>query len=199
MSKKALLIVDVQNDFCPGGALAVPHGDEVIKPLNKVVDYAKRNGWLILASRDWHPAVTKHFKNYGGIWPVHCVHYTPGAKFHSELIACEAVIVSKGTQQIEDGYSAFDGRTDSISFGGWKLAAFLEINDVSELYIGGLATDYCVKASAMDATKNGFKTYLLLDACRAVDLKPSDGDKALKEMENAGIVVTTTQEVLNAR
>lgn len=190
MSKKALLIVDVQNDFCPGGALAVPNGDEVVKPLNRMVNLAKKNGWLILASRDWHPAVTIHFKDYGGIWPVHCVQNTKGAEFHPDLNATDAVIISKATRPNEDGYSAFDGKTDK----GDPLDDFLKKNGVEEIYIGGLATDYCVKASVLDAIKRGFTTYLLLDSCRAVNLKPGDGEKAVDEMKLAGVFITNVVE-----
>lgn len=193
--KKVLLIVDVQNDFCPGGALAVPRGDEVVEPLNKMIDYAEKNGWLVVASRDWHPPVTKHFKIYGGIWPVHCVLNTEGARFHPRLKLSNAVVVSKAMKPDEDGYSAFDGRTDS----GWKLTAFLGVYGGSEIYVGGLATDYCVKASALDAVKNGFKTYLLTDACRAVNLNPDDGQKAIDEMVAAGVVLISTDEVVSGK
>lgn len=193
MTKKILLMVDVQNDFCPGGALAVNNGNKVVEPLNKMVKYAKENNWLIVASRDWHPAITRHFKNHGGIWPTHCVQNTDGAKFHPELHVSEAMVVSKATQPNEDGYSAFDGKIED----GRTLAAFLRANKIEEVYVGGLATDYCVKASALDSTKNGFKTYLLIDTCKAVNLQPDDGDKAIDEMEKARVLVTTTKEVIN--
>lgn len=197
MARKALLMVDVQNDFCPGGALAVPNGDSVVEPLNQMVNYALQNGWLIIASRDWHPAVTKHFKPYGGIWPVHCVQGTNGAEFHPDLCVDQAVIISKATQPDEDGYSPFDGYTEGgVFFGGQTLEAYLRANKVTDLYVGGLATDYCVKAAALDAAKRGFKTHLLVDACRAVNLKLDDGDNAILEMTNAGVILTTTNLVL---
>lgn len=197
MAKKALLIVDVQNDFCPGGALAVTNGDKVVSPLNVMLILADRRNWLVVASRDWHPAVTKHFKDYGGIWPTHCVQNTPGAAFHPNLavVADKDTIISKATQPDEDGYSAFEGKTKD----GKNLTDVLKECKIDEIYIGGLATDYCVKASAVDAVKNGFKTFLLLDACRAVNVQPNDGNRALEVMKNVGVIITTTQEVFNAR
>ncbi|MEK7590348.1 MAG: bifunctional nicotinamidase/pyrazinamidase [Patescibacteria group bacterium] len=197
MAKKALLMVDVQNDFCPGGALAVINGDKVVGPLNAMLMLADERNWLVVASRDWHPAVTTHFKNYGGIWPTHCVQNTPGAAFHRNLavVAYKDIIISKATQPDEDGYSAFEGKTKD----GKNLADVLKEYKIDEIYIGGLATDYCVKASALDAVKNSFKTFLLLDACQAVNIQPDDGDQALETMKNAGVIITTTQEVFNAR
>lgn len=193
---KALLVVDVQNDFCPGGSLAVSKGDEVVKPLNKIMAYAKKNGWLVAASRDWHPKITKHFAKYGGLWPVHCVQNTRGANFHPKLerrYLDKLCIISKGFRPDEDAYSAFDGENPL----GVTLEKFLKNNGIKELCVGGLATDYCVKASALDAAKKGFKVYLLLDACRAVNLKKGDEEKAIREMKKAGVIITTTKEVMN--
>lgn len=192
---KALLIVDVQNDFCPGGSLVVADGDKVVEPINKMIEHAEKNGWLVLASRDWHPPVTKHFKDFGGIWPVHCVQNTKGAEFHPDLKITTATVVSKATKPDEDGYSSFDGQTKSDVC----LEEHLRVNGVEEVYICGLATDYCVKAGALDAVKKEFKTHLLLDACRAVNLQPDDGHKAVVEMASAGILITTTEEVLNGK
>lgn len=191
---KALLIVDVQNDFCPGGALAVSDGDQVVEPLNKMISYAAKDGWLIVASRDWHPAVTNHFKDYGGKWPVHCIQYTHGSQFHPDLKVKGSSIVSKATKPDEDGYSAFDGKLSN----GQSLVSLLKMVGVTEVYIGGLATDYCVKASALDSVKLGFVTKLLFDACRAVNLQPDDEQKAIAEMQAAGVVVITTNEVMDA-
>lgn len=188
MKKKALLIVDVQNDFCPGGALAVPKGDEVVAPLNELIRHAQRNGWLIIASRDWHPEKTTHFEK----WPVHCVQETKGAEFHPLLNLGRRVavvsIVSKGVNHGEDAYSAFDGRLAN----GLTLDEFLKTNGVEIVYVGGLATDYCVKATAIDAAKLGYETYLLLDASRAVNLNPDDEKKARQEMIAAGVTFSTT-------
>ncbi len=192
MTKSALLIVDVQNDFCPHGALPVPNGDLVVEPSNRAIEYAYLLNWQIFLSRDWHLAVTSHFKIYGGMWPVHCVQHTRGAKFHPDLLLPEnANIVSKGWRPNEDGFSAFEGTTNE----GEPLAVSLKRDEITRLFIGGLATDYCVRASVLDAIRYGFETYLLVDACRAVDLKPGDGDEAIAEMRNAGAVLLTTDEL----
>ncbi|HEX8097766.1 MAG TPA: isochorismatase family protein, partial [Pyrinomonadaceae bacterium] len=136
VKRRALIVVDVQNDFCPGGALAVPEGDRVVEPLNRLMREFLARGDYVFKSRDWHPERTKHFAAYGGTWPVHCVQYTRGAEFHPALIEDPRVeIVSKGMGD-EDNYSAFDG-TD--------LAARLRERGVEEVWVGGLATDYCVK------------------------------------------------------
>ncbi len=194
--RKALIVVDVQNDFCPGGALAVKDGDKVVEPLNRLIEHADRKGWLIVFSRDWHPENTSHFKkspdDVSG-WPVHCVRNTPGAAFHSCLDRRGAVVVSKGVQSDEDGYSAFDGASEY----GNHLEEILVMNRVAEVYVGGLATDYCVKATALDALKKGYETVLLADACRAVNLKPDDGEKAVTEMVAAGAILKTTEEVIH--
>lgn len=185
VKKKALLIVDVQNDFCPGGALAVPNGDKVVAPLNELIRHAQRNGWLIIASRDWHPEKTAHFEK----WPIHCVQGTKGAKFHPLLnIGCCVTVVSKGVNPGENAYSAFNGRFAN----GLALDEFLKTNGVEIIYVGGLATDYCVKATAIDAAKLGYETYFLLDASRAVNLNPGDEKNARQEMIAAGVTFSTT-------
>ena len=190
--KSALLIVDVQNDFCPGGALAVPDGDQVIEPLNKLISFASKNWSLVVASRDWHPADTRHFKDFGGIWPIHCVQNTDGASFHPSLkLTGKTYIFSKGMLPTEDAYSPFDG----LSY-GHSLENVLRAFKIEGVYIGGLATDYCVKAACLDARKLGFTTYLLLDACRAVNLNPDDEAGALEDMNDDGVIITTTEEVL---
>jgi len=201
--KSALIIVDVQNDFCPGGALAVPNGDQVVEPLNRAVEYAETNSWLIMASRDWHPRKTAHFAEFGGKWPVHCVQYTHGAEFHPFLhLPPRTIVVSKGMSSQDDGYSLFEGlylrASDWPLWPDILLACSHEAPaGYRELYIGGLATDYCVKATALDAVKREFKAYLLLDACRAVNVNPGDGDRAIDEMFEAGVIITNTAMVLN--
>jgi nicotinamidase/pyrazinamidase len=175
--KRALIVVDVQNDFCPGGALAVPQGDEVIAPLNQLIEDFLERGDPVFKSRDWHPATTKHFAAYGGTWPVHCVQETEGAEFHARLLDDIHIrVVSKGLGD-EDCYSAFD-ETD--------LALQLQRLGVEEVWVGGLATDYCVKNTVLDALKQGFKVKAIADAMRAVDLKPGDGERAIEEMAKAG-------------
>lgn len=174
---RALIVVDVQNDFCPGGSLAVPDGNKVVEPLNQLVKEFLRNGEMVIKSRDWHPSTTKHFADYGGTWPVHCVQETKGAEFHKDLIDDSRItIISKGLGD-EDCYSAFDG-TD--------LALQLKKNGVEELWVGGLATDYCVKNTVLDGLKNGFKVKAVKEAMRAVELHEGDGEKALAEMKEAG-------------
>jgi nicotinamidase/pyrazinamidase len=175
--RRALIVVDVQNDFCPGGSLAVERGDEVVAPLNRLIKEFLERGEPVFKSRDWHPARTKHFAAYGGTWPVHCVQGTRGAEFHPELLDDPRVqIISKGTGD-EDQYSAFDGT---------NLADTLRRQGVTELLVGGLATDYCVKNTVLDALREGFKVKALTDAMRAVNLRPGDGALAVEEMRRAG-------------
>lgn len=188
----ALIIVDVQNDFCPGGKLAVPEGDKVIKPINKLLERGRERGWLLLASRDYHPVDTTHFADFGGVWPTHCVQGTFGAEFHLDLLLGEDItVITKGTGKDENAYSAFDGKTPT----GLGLEAFLKLHRVSKIYVTGLATDYCVKATAIDAAKRGFETIVLEDAIAAVNVNPDDGDKAVAEMKVAGVEFAETGHV----
>lgn len=181
--KRALIVVDVQNDFCPGGTLAVPHGDEVIEPLNQVIDEFLRRGDPVYKSRDWHPPMTKHFEKHGGVWPDHCVQNTQGAEFHPALRNDPRItVISKGLGDT-NCYSAFD-ETD--------LLAQLRQQNVEEVVVGGLATDYCVKSTVLDAIKKGFKVKALTDAMRAVDVQPGDGERAIEEMRNAGAEIVST-------
>jgi nicotinamidase/pyrazinamidase len=181
--KRALIVVDVQNDFCPGGTLAVPHGDEVVEPLNHVIDEFLQRGEPVYKSRDWHPPTTKHFADYGGVWPAHCVQNTKGAEFHPALRDDPRItIISKGLGDT-NCYSAFD-ETD--------LLAQLRQQNVEEVVVGGLATDYCVKSTVLDALKNGFKVKALRDAMRAVDVQPGDGERAIEEMREAGAEILAT-------
>lgn len=176
-SKRALIVVDVQNDFCPGGTLAVPNGDEVVAPLNRMIDEFLERGEPVYKSRDWHTPTTKHFKAYGGVWPVHCVQNTKGAEFHPALRDDTRIaVISKGLGDT-DCYSAFD-ETD--------LADRLRQQNVEEVVVGGLATDYCVKNTVLDALKQGFKVKALKNAMRAVDLQTGDGERAIEEMQDAG-------------
>ncbi len=175
--KRALIVVDVQNDFCPGGALAVPHGDEVVAPLNKLITEFLERGEPVFKSRDWHPPKTKHFARYGGTWPIHCVQNTAGAEFHPDLIDDIHIrTISKGLGD-EDSYSAFDG-TD--------LGLQLRRLGITEIWVGGLATDYCVKNTVLDALKEGLAVRALEDAMRPVELNSGDGARALEEMKAAG-------------
>ncbi|HVQ39001.1 MAG TPA: nicotinamidase, partial [Pyrinomonadaceae bacterium] len=178
-----LIVVDVQNDFCPGGALAVAHGDQVVAPLNKLINEFLQQGEPVFKSRDWHPEKTKHFATYGGTWPIHCVQNTRGAEFHPELLDDIHIrVISKGLGD-EDCYSAFDGT---------NLALELRRLGVEEVWVGGLATDYCVKNTVLDALKEGFRVKAVEDAMRPVELQPGDGEHALAEMRAAGAVVVKT-------
>lgn len=188
-ARKVLLIVDVQNDFCPGGNLPVPNGDEVVESINTILPFAVDNNWLTVASKDWHPEETAHFKT----WPIHCVRHTSGAELHPNLKRLFIdFIVLKGTKSDEDGYSPFNGYV----FTKESLNEVFESYDIEEVYICGLATDYCVKAAALDSRERGYKTYLLLDACRAVNLNPDDEEKAIQEMKDEGVIITTTDKVM---
>jgi len=181
--KDALLIVDVQNDFCPGGALAVADGDRVVPALNRYIERFQKSRLPIFATRDWHPEKTRHFKAYGGLWPPHCLRDTKGAEFRADLqLASDAVVVSKGMGADEDSYSGFDGRDEK----GTALAELLRAQGVGRLFVGGLATDYCVKHTVLDGLKQGFRVVLLEDAARAVNLLPGDGERAIEAMVQAG-------------
>jgi nicotinamidase/pyrazinamidase len=182
----ALLIVDVQQDFLPGGALAVPRGDEVVPVLNRYIELARDQDVPILASRDWHPGRHCSFQGQGGPWPPHCIAGSPGAGFAPGLtLPADAVIISKATREAPDAYSAFSG-TD--------LEERLREMGVKELLIGGLATDYCVRATVCDALAAGFEVKLLADAIRAVDAHPGDGVRAEREMQEAGAVPITLED-----
>ena len=175
---KGLLVVDVQNDFCPGGALAVPGGDKVVPVINELMKQFP----VVVASKDWHPRKTIHFQK----WPVHCVHNTRGAEFHPALMS-ERIqqVFLKGTGNSDDGYSAYEATN-------LDLKQFLEERGVTELYITGLATDYCVRASALDSVKNGFTTLVVTDAVAAVNIQPDDGTRALEELRAAGVTLITS-------
>jgi nicotinamidase/pyrazinamidase len=179
----ALLIVDVQKDFCPGGALPVPGGDRVVPVLNTHIAEATASGSPIYASRDWHPPKTRHFQPYGGEWPPHCVQDTDGARFHNDLsLPPDAIIISKGQDPDSAGYSALEGYTANRQ----SLLADLHKRHIGHLYVGGLATDYCVKHSVLDALKSGFDVTVLADAIAGVDVQPGDSARAVDEMRRAG-------------
>jgi nicotinamidase/pyrazinamidase len=182
----AVLGVDPQNDFCPGGALPVAEGDQVMKPLNNMFELAKERGWRMALSRDWHPEQTVHFDS----WPVHCVAQTSGAEFHPALRTNEITVFSKGMENSDDGYSPFEG----VDAQGRSLDQFLE--GVKRIFVGGLATDYCVRAAVLDAVKREYEVYLMMDAIRAVDVNPGDGARAILEMKQAGAKLITTEEVV---
>jgi nicotinamidase/pyrazinamidase len=188
MAERALLLVDVQNDFCPGGALPVPEGDRVVPVLNEYVDRFERVGDPVFASRDWHPKVSRHFKEQGGPWPPHCVANTQGAAFHPQLkLPSDVALITKGTDPTDDGYSAFEAADQQ----GRGLKDVLKSSGVSTLYVGGLATEYCVRASVLDGLKQGLDVVVLLDAVRGIDVKQGDVARALDEMIRAGARTAT--------
>lgn len=177
--RDCLLVVDVQNDFCPGGALAVDAGDGVIPQINLWVRRAVQAGCSVVASRDWHPADHLSFTDHGGDWPAHCISGTRGAEFHPDLELPDGVlVVSKAASADRESYSAFDGT---------GLAEQLRARGISRVVVGGLALDYCVKATVLDAVVEGFEVRLLRHATRAVDVHPGDGQRALEEMLRAGV------------
>jgi nicotinamidase/pyrazinamidase len=192
MADEALLVVDVQNDFCAGGSLGVPASPQIIGSLNDYIRRFADRGARVIASRDWHPPVTRHFADHGVVWPVHCVQGTPGAEFHPDLrLPPEAVIVSKGSDPEEDSYSAFEARLPD----GRPLGDYLRDEGITRIYVGGLATDYCVRSSVLDALKAGFQATVLLDGSRGVDVQPGDSEKALAEMVSAGADVATLERL----
>ncbi|ADW17339.1 Nicotinamidase [Desulfobulbus propionicus DSM 2032] len=190
--KAALIVVDVQNDFCPGGALAVPDGDRVVEPLNRAAAAFAAAGLPVVATRDWHPPHTGHFQPFGGLWPVHCVQNTPGAEFHPGLrLPADTILLFKGIDEQLDGYSAFDGVDDA----GTVLADLVRQLGVGHLYIGGLATDYCVRATVLDARLRGLAVTVLIDAVAGVDLQPGDSERALAEIRAAGAQTCRVEEL----
>jgi nicotinamidase/pyrazinamidase len=199
MGKRALVLVDLQNDFCPGGALAVDRGDEVIDLANRL----ERHFDLVVATQDWHPPDHKGFAdNHPGgkpydvidldgldqvLWPVHCVQETPGAELHPRLDRERITkVFPKGTDREIDSYSGFhdNGRRKATGLGDW-----LRGEGVDTVYVMGLATDYCVKFTALDAHREGFTTYVVEDGCRGVNLQPGDSEHAIDELRSAGVVV----------
>lgn len=182
-----MLVVDIQLDFLPGGSLGVRHGDEVIAPLNGYLAAFRRAGLPVVASRDWHPPDHCSFREQGGPWPPHCVAGSPGARFAPTLeLPPDAILISKATRRDSAAYSAFEG-TD--------LDERLRRAGVERIFIGGLATDYCVVSTVRDAVKSGYRAVVLQDAIRAVDVNPGDGERAIAEMLERGAVATTLKQI----
>jgi nicotinamidase/pyrazinamidase len=182
-SHDALLIVDPQVDFCPGGALPVPGGDQIFPAVNRAAERFS----VVVASRDWHPANHISFQARGGPWPVHCQAGTPGAEFHPALDATHVQkVFSKGTEPGVEAYSAFEGT---------GLAGWLRAHGVDRLFVAGLATDYCVRASVLDARGEGLDVVVLEDAIGAVEVQPGDGARALAEMQRAGASLARSDEL----
>jgi nicotinamidase/pyrazinamidase len=186
----ALLVVDVQNDFLPGGALGIRGGDAVVAPANRMLAAWRKRGLPVFLSRDWHPDGHCSFAAQGGPWPVHCVAGTRGAEFAAALeIAPDDVVISKATRADKDAYSALDGT---------PLAEALRARGIGRLFIAGLATDYCVGATGRDARAAGLDVVVLTDAVCAVDVQPGDGQRALRELAALGCELSTTAATLRA-
>jgi nicotinamidase/pyrazinamidase len=181
---KALLIIDFQNDFTPGGALAVAEGDQIAEPIKRLADQVD----VIVATRDWHPPDHASFETQGGPWPVHCVQGSHGAELHPSIADLNIdALVDVGREREDEGYSGFE-KSD--------LAQILRDRDVEEVYVSGLATDYCVRASAIDACREGFDVTVVDDAIRGVEVEPGDSERALEEMREAGARISTADELL---
>jgi nicotinamidase/pyrazinamidase len=185
-SSTALIVVDVQNDFAdPNGSLYVSGGETIVPVVNEEMARARDAGAFVVYTQDWHPDNTPHFQKDGGLWPVHCVQETWGAAFHPDL-EVKGDVVRKGTGG-EDGYSGFTIRDPtSGAEQSTELADLLRERGIERVVVVGLATDYCVKETALDAVRLGFDTTVRADAMLAVDLQPGDGDRALEEMASAG-------------
>jgi nicotinamidase/pyrazinamidase len=171
----ALIIVDVQNDFCPGGALAVPEGDAVVDEVNRLA----READFVVATRDWHPPDHGSFAERGGTWPPHCVQDTPGAELHPDVErAAIDHVVDKGQDPRAEGYSAFEAT---------ELERLLHERGARDVHVAGLALDYCVRATALDARRAGFDVTVHAAATRAVEVEPGDGERAAEELRAAGV------------
>jgi nicotinamidase/pyrazinamidase len=186
----ALILVDIQNDFCPGGALAVSEGDRIVPIVNSLIsDFP-----LVISTQDWHPANHISFKEQGGIWPPHCVQGSHGAELHPHLRTdTVAHYFRKASSPGKDDYSEFAGKDDQ----GRSLDQVLGSYGVKRLYVVGLATDYCVLETVLDGLRYGYEVYAVSDAMRAVNVNPDDGEKALERMASAGAHIVTSDEVLN--
>jgi nicotinamidase/pyrazinamidase len=181
---KALLIIDFQNDFTAGGALEVPHGDEIAAPVKRLADAFD----VVAATRDWHPPDHASFDTQGGPWPVHCIRGTHGADFHPAMGGIDLdAVVDVGQGRDDEGYSGFENS---------DLARVLRDNDAEEVYVCGLATDYCVRASAIDACEEGFDVTVVEDAVRGVEVNEGDSERAFRDMREAGARVATSGDVL---
>lgn len=181
----ALILVDVQNDFCPGGSLAVPRGDDVVPVANQWIQRLREAGAPVAYTKDWHPPHHISFQARGGPWPPHCIQHTPGADLHAGLhLDRSASGFLKAFQPEQDAYSGFEGRLNGEGPG---LAAWLRERDIQNLVVMGLATDYCVKATALDGIREGFQVWLDPKGCRAVDVSPGDGDLAIRDMVQHGV------------
>jgi len=188
-NRDALVVVDMQNDFMPGGALPVPEGDKIIPRLNEYIKLFESKGLPVFFTRDWHPENHISFKGHGGIWPPHCVQNTEGAEFHRDLYIPKdnKFIISKGTSQDFDAYSGFQGTI---------LESLLRERGIRRIFVGGVATDYCVKNTAIGGLNLGFEVFVLEDAIKGVDVNPGDVERAVEEMLDRGAAFITIDDLL---
>ncbi|WP_456464824.1 bifunctional nicotinamidase/pyrazinamidase [Persephonella sp.] len=186
----ALIVVDMQNDFMPGGALPVPDGDKIVPVLNRYIQIFSDSGNPVFFTRDWHPEDHISFKGHGGIWPVHCVQDTEGAEFHPDLIipADNKFIISKGTSKDFDAYSGFQGTV---------LNDLLKERGIKRLFIGGVATDYCVFNTALGGINLGFQVFVLLDGIKGVDVNEGDSKKALNKLLEKGASLIDLKDIVS--
>lgn len=188
LENDALIIVDVQNDFCPGGALAVPEGDQIVPIINRYIEKFVSKNAIVIASRDWHPKNHISFKAYGGVWPVHCVQNSWGASFHPMLkLSEDVIIISKAFEPEIEAYSCFQGT---------ELDKILREKGVKRIFVAGLATDYCVKATVLDALKLGYEVYVMADAIKGVNIRPEDSEEAINEMVKANARLASFNQLI---
>jgi len=185
--RRALIVVDLQNDFCSGGALAVPGGDRIVPVINELIDRFTAHGRPVFFTRDWHPANHCSFRERGGAWPPHCVKETDGAAFNSELRRPGGrIVISKAGDPDRDAYSGFDGT---------ELGARLRDSEITSIVVCGLATDYCVRATAIDGRREGFEVVVVEDAIRGVETEPGDSARAIEEMRRAGAHISSARAI----
>jgi nicotinamidase/pyrazinamidase len=187
-SRDALIVGDIQNDFMPGGALPVSGGTEIISSLNRYIDSFSHTGLPVFFTRDWHPPDHLSFRDGGGVWPPHCVEGSRGAMFHEELKMPRdnRIIISKGTSREFDAYSSFQGT---------MLHSLLEERGIRRVFVGGVATDYCIKNTVLGALNLGYMAFVLIDACRGVDVKKGDSEQALALMLSSGAVAIGGEDI----
>ncbi|MFN3870926.1 MAG: nicotinamidase [Aquificaceae bacterium] len=183
-----LVIVDMQRDFMPGGALPVPEGDLIIPLLNQYIELFFKRGLSLFFTRDWHPADHISFKDQGGLWPPHCVQNTEGAMFHKDLFIPHdnRFIISKGTSRDFDAYSGFQGTL---------LDSLLRERGIKRIFVGGVATDYCVKNTVLGGINLGYQVFLLADGIKGVDVNPGDSQRAIEDMLQAGAVAVSIEDI----
>jgi len=193
MTASALLILDIQNDFLPGGSLAVPQGEEIIPIINQYIDYFTKNNSVIFATKDWHPSNSKHFNKFGGEWPPHCVQRTYGAEFPAALsLPSSTIVLYKGMNENDAGYSVAEASDKN----GINFFDLIEIKSIMELNVCGIAIEYCVLNSVIDILGHGLRVNLLADAIAGINLKFGVDDKAIKKMTNSGAKIRCFSDLM---